>query len=268
MLNIVRPFKREKDRNGDESILVEARHVSFRYDQRETLSDIELKIIRGDFLGIIGPNGSGKSTLLRMLLGLLRPEKGEVFLWGDPVDKFRRWPLIGYVPQKAIAFNTAFPATVWEVVYAGRLGRKGLFGWKNHHDKEIVDECLEKVGMTKYAGQLIGNLSGGQQQRVFIAQALAGEPEILFLDEPTVGVDAEQQELFYSLLEDLNHNMGLTVVLVSHDIGVITERVNKLVCLNRRLFFHGEVGGFKARQTEILAKMYGHPVQMVQHHHH
>ncbi|MZP28824.1 ATP-binding cassette domain-containing protein [Heliobacterium undosum] len=252
---------------SDKNLLVEARNLSFRYGHQETLSDIQLNIYRGDFLGIIGPNGSGKSTLLRLLLGLLSPEQGQVLLWGEPLAQFRQWSRIGYVPQKATAFNAAFPATVREVVAAGRLGRKGLFGRLNSADREIIDQSLATVGMDAFADRLIGHLSGGQQQRVFIAQALAGEPEILFLDEPTVGVDAEQEEQFYGLLERLNSESAMTIVIVSHDIGAVTERVNKLVCLNRRLFFHGEVSGFKARQSEILSLLYGHPVQMIRHGH-
>ncbi|WP_268894700.1 metal ABC transporter ATP-binding protein [Heliomicrobium gestii] len=231
------------------------------------MSDIQLSIFRGDFLGIIGPNGSGKSTLLRLLLGLLTPEQGQVLLWGEPLPQFRQWGRVGYVPQKATALNDAFPATVREVVAAGRLGRKGLFGRMNSDDRAIIEQSLATVGMDGFADRLIGNLSGGQQQRVFIAQALAGEPEILFLDEPTVGVDMEQEEQFYGLLERLNRESAMTIVIVSHDIGAVTERVNKLVCLNRRLFFHGEVSGFKARQSEILSLLYGHPVQMVRHSH-
>ncbi|ABZ84971.1 abc transporter ATP-binding protein [Heliomicrobium modesticaldum Ice1] len=252
---------------SDKDLLVEARNLSFRYGHQETLSDIQLNIYRGDFLGIIGPNGSGKSTLLRLLLGLLTPEQGQVLLWGEPLAQFRQWSRIGYVPQKATAFNAAFPATVREVVAAGRLGRKGLFGRLNNADRAVIDQSLATVGMDTFADRLIGHLSGGQQQRVFIAQALAGEPEILFLDEPTVGVDAEQEEQFYSLLERLNSKSAMTIVIVSHDIGAVTERVNKLVCLNRRLFFHGEVSGFKARQSEILSLLYGHPVQMIRHGH-
>ncbi|MCW2278293.1 metal ABC transporter ATP-binding protein [Heliophilum fasciatum] len=259
---------RWRDRNKIQTEpVVELRGVSFAYDDRTVLTDIQLEIYPHDFYGIIGPNGSGKSTLLKLMLGLVTPDAGEVLLWGKPLTENTNRARVGYVPQKATAFNASFPATVAEVVATGRIGRRGLFARPNPQDREIVADCLERVGMADFAHRHIGQLSGGQQQRVFIAQALAGEPELLLLDEPTVGVDSEQQSLFYDLMTHLNHDLGLTIVMVSHDIGVVTERVNKLACVNGRLFYHGEVSLFKDRQTEILSRLYGQVVEVVYHHH-
>lgn len=243
---------------------VDLRHVSFSYDGQPVLQDVSLVVNPGDFLGIVGPNGSGKTTLLRIILGLQPPGAGEVRLFGQPLAAFRQWDRVGYVPQKAAAFNGSFPATVREVVLTGRVARRGLFRRLNREDRELARGALELVGMADYAERPIGALSGGQQQRVFIARALASQPDLLILDEPTVGVDAAAQEQFYALLRRLRRDLGLTILLVSHDIGVVTAEVSHLACLNRRLFYHGPASQFDLGR---LPDLYGHPVAMVAHGH-
>ena len=198
--------------------VVEVRHVSFAYGARDVLCDVSLDIHRGDYLGIVGPNGAGKTTLLKIMVRLLLPASGAVRLFGVDVAVFNEWGRIGYVPQKATSFDVNFPATVRDVVLMGRVGRRGPFRRLTRADRATAQEALERVEMWNARDRRIGDLSGGQQQRVFIARALATEPEILFLDEPTVGVERGITDEFYALLKTLNRQLRLTVVLVTHDV--------------------------------------------------
>jgi len=250
---------------ADPAAIAELQHVCFSYGTERVLDEVTMRVARGDFLGIIGPNGSGKTTLLRILLGLLPPESGHVRLFGTDIREFRDWHRIGYVPQKAVAFESKFPASVLEVVMSGRCGRAGLGRRFDVRDRQATLVALETVGMTAYRDRLIGRLSAGQQQRVFIARALAGAPDLLVLDEPTVGVDIDAQEQFYSLLRRLNRDLGTTLMLVSHDIGVVAAEVTQLACLNRRLVFHGPPED--AVRSGALAQMYRPESLIVSHHH-
>lgn len=234
--------------------VAELEHICFDYGGERVLDRVSLTVHRGDVLGVIGPNGSGKTTLLRILVNLLRSGCGHVRLFGHDVRSFREWHRVGYVPQKAVAFESRFPATVREVVLSGRVGRTGIARPFSEQDRTAAERSLETVGMSAHQEQMIGNLSAGQQQRVFIARALATEPELLLLDEPTVGVDVDAQEQFYSLLRRLNRERGTTIILVSHDIGVIAREVTQLACLNRTLVFHGSPE--EAVRSGALAELY------------
>lgn len=245
--------------------LIEMKNVSFAYGKTLVLKDITLNICHGDYLGVIGPNGSGKTTLLKVMLGLLKPSDGEVKLFDKPISKFKDWSKVGYVPQKAVNFDPLFPVTVWEIAAMGRYGKKGLLHGLNKKDDEIIEQALRQVEMLDYKDRLIGDLSGGQQQRVFIARALSAEPEILFLDEPTVGVDVKNQEEFYELLKKLNKEMGLTLVFVSHDIDVVTHEATKLACVNQILIYHGVPKEFI--KGDYLQKLYGENLRMILHDH-
>jgi zinc transport system ATP-binding protein len=245
--------------------VAEVEHLCYRYGDEQVLDDVNLTVHRGDFLGIIGPNGAGKTTLLRVLLGLSPACRGQVHLFGTDVREFRDWHRIGYVPQKAIAFEGRFPANVFEVVISGRCGRAGLARRFTAEDRAATDQALETVGMAAYRDRLIGHLSAGQQQRVFIARALVTEPDLLILDEPTVGVDLEAQEQFYSLLQHLNRDTGTTLILVSHDIGVVAREVTQLACLNHALVFHGS--SEEAMRSGALAELYRPASWMVAHRH-
>ncbi len=218
--------------------IIEVEGVSFSYGKNEVLSNITLQIHKGDYLGMIGPNGAGKTTLLKLMLGLLPLQSGRVILFGQDIKDFKDWHKIGYVPQKATSFDTNFPATVLEVVSMGRYGRIGLFNKVKEQDKKVVQKCLEKVGMWELRDKLIGDLSGGQQQRVFIARALVTEPEVIFLDEPTTGVDEQTQDDFYEFLKKLNHELSLTLILISHDIARITKEVMHIACIDKVLCCH------------------------------
>ncbi len=245
--------------------IIEVKNVSFFYDHDQVLKNISLIVHEGDYLGIIGPNGSGKTTLLKIILGLLKPSKGEIKLFGSSCLCANEWSKIGYVPQKAINFDPLFPATVFEVVAMGRYGRKGLFKQLNKEDREIIQTSLEQVEMGAFRDRLIGDLSSGQQQRVFIARALAGEPQVIILDEPTVGVDVKTQEQFYTLLKRLNQEFGLTLVIVSHDINAIAAEVTELACINQTLIYHGDPEEFL--KGDYAEKLYGKNVRFIHLHH-
>lgn len=234
-----------------EENIVEVKDVSFAYGDNQVLENINLKIHRGDYLGIVGGNGSGKTTLLKLILGILQPTTGEVSLFGTDIRSFRAWSKIGYVPQKVTGFDANFPATVEQVVLMGRIGQRGLFRGFNEDDRDRARQALERVGMWDDRMRHIGNLSGGQQQRVFIARALAGEPEILFLDEPTVGVEQQVRQEFYALLQKLNKDLSLTVVLITHDIESMTHQAMHIACIDKTVFFHDSVDSYFKQSHNI-----------------
>ncbi|MCS7173454.1 MAG: metal ABC transporter ATP-binding protein [Armatimonadetes bacterium] len=244
--------------------MVELHQVCVERDGERILEDVDLVVHRGDFLGIIGPNGAGKTTLLRVMLGLVSPSRGLVRLFGEDLRSFRSWHRIGYVPQRSVPYEARLPATVLEVVLSGRIGRVGLGRRFTRADREAAERALLTVGMERYRDRPVARLSAGQQQRVQIARALATEPELLILDEPTVGVDVEAQEQFYGLLHRLNGE-GVTLVLVSHDIGVVAREVTQLACLNRRLFFHGSPQ--EALRSGALERLYPAGSWLVAHRH-
>jgi zinc transport system ATP-binding protein len=224
------------DSHADEpGILIDVVNVSFAYGARLVLEDVNLPIFERDFLAIIGPNGSGKTTLLKIILGLLEPYRGAVRILGQPIAELRDRRLIGYIPQKATHFDPIFPVSVREVV-AMAVRREGL---SRRAEDLAIREALDVVGLSRHMRRRIGALSGGEQQRVFIARAIVRRPRLLFLDEPTAGVDAGTQKEFYGLLDLLNREHGMTIVLITHDIGVVDKHVTRVACLNRRLVYHG-----------------------------
>jgi zinc transport system ATP-binding protein len=243
---------------------VELEGVAVDYGPVRVLDGINLTVEPGDFLGIIGPNGSGKTTLLRVMLGLLPPTEGAVRLFGKSPAAFREWGRLGYVPQKA-TLDPSLPVTVEEVVASGLVAVLGLFQRTGKTERSRIREVLARVGMEAHARARIGALSTGQQQRVLIARALVSDPELLILDEPTGGVDPEAQTSFYALLHHLNREREVTLILVSHDIGVVAKEVTKLACLNRRLIFHGRPGDFLS--DAALTALYGPSVRVVSHDH-
>ncbi len=235
--------------------LVEIRHVYYSYGKQIALRDITFDIGEGDFLAIIGPNGSGKSTLLRIMLGLIEPDSGGVAMMGVPVDRFSRWSEVGYVPQKAIQTDILFPVTAKEVVGLGRLAGKKWPKWLSRADEAAVLQAMEEVGVAHLSHRRFGGLSGGEQQRVLIARAIVNGPRILFLDEPTTGIDTRMQDGFYRMLDSLN-TKGITIVLVTHDIGVVHRHVKQVACLNQSLVFHGTHDEFCSSE-EALALIPG-----------
>ena len=243
---------------------VELEGVGVAYGEVRVLDGINLTVEPGDFLGIIGPNGSGKTTLLRVMLGLLEPQAGSVRLFGQPPATFREWRRLGYVPQRA-ALDPSLPVTVSEVVATGLVASLGLFHRIGRRERVRVKDALARVAMEAHGRTRIGALSTGQQQRVLIARALVSDPELIILDEPTGGVDPEAQTSFYAMLHHLNREREVTLILVSHDIGVVAKEVTKLACLNRRLIFHGRPGDFLS--DAALTALYGPAVRIVSHDH-
>lgn len=243
--------------------IIEIDGVSFAYNEDLVLENVSLNIHKGDYLGLIGPNGGGKTTLIKIMLGLLTPVKGVVKMFGEDIHAFNDWSRVGYVPQKVINFDVNFPATVYEVVAMGRFGKKGLFKNLDRGDKKVIIEALKQVEMYDYRDRIIGDLSGGQQQRVFIARALAGQPEVIFLDEPMAGVDVPSQDQFYQLLKKLNHELDLTLVFISHDIEAVVNEVTEIAFVNRTLTYNDSPKKFVKGEME---KLYGDK-KFIHHHH-
>lgn len=247
--------------------IIKLENISFAYDSKTILKSINLDIQRGTFMGLVGPNGGGKTTLINIILGLLKPDSGNIFLHDEPIDQFKDWNRIGFVSQKANTFNKGFPATVYEVVAMGLTAKLGYLRFFNKRAKQQVLHAIDQVGMSEFVNRTIGDLSGGQQQRVFIARALVSEPDLLILDEPTVGIDFKNVERFYELLYRLNSEQQITLLLVTHDTGAMTDYATDVVCLNQSLHFHGRSEEYSALSTEDLSKIYGHPVQVIVHDH-
>jgi zinc transport system ATP-binding protein len=209
------------------------------------LESVDIAVEAGEFVAIAGPNGGGKTTLVRVALGLERPAAGSALLFGEPAHRFSRRATLGYLAQRA-ALGTTAPATVREVVAAGRLAAGGLLGPLRRRDRAIVAESIERVGLADRADVPLHRLSGGQQQRAFIAKALAGEPSLLVLDEPTTGVDAESQSALAALLDRLHRELNVTILYVSHEFGAVERFVERLVLVRRTIVFDGPPEGLPA----------------------
>jgi zinc transport system ATP-binding protein len=214
--------------------MIELTDVYFTYGCHPILDGISLHVQEGEVVGITGPNGAGKSTLLYVIMGLIKPQSGEVKILGVPVNKFKDWHKIGYVSQKAALFNRSYPATVLEVVLSGRAAMRGLFRFWGREDKRCAEEALERVNMLSQRNTALCELSGGQQQRVMIARALAVQPRVLIMDEPTNGVDAANLAGLARLIKKL-HEDDVTIVLVSHESEWLSSLVGKRVCLDRKI---------------------------------
>ncbi|MEK7084306.1 MAG: metal ABC transporter ATP-binding protein [Patescibacteria group bacterium] len=217
---------------------IEADNLSFSYNGSPALREVTFSIPQGDFVGLIGPNGGGKTTLLKILLGLLTPTTGTVRIFGESPRDRHAAGIIGYVPQRVATEAQFFPASVEEIVRSGRTRMVGLLDRWKKKDDDAVAHALAITDIASLRRRLISDLSGGERQRVFIARALAGNPKLLILDEPTVGVDIAAREKFAKFLDELNTKYGLTIVLVSHDIEAIARQVQHVLCLNCSLVCH------------------------------
>jgi zinc transport system ATP-binding protein len=227
-------------------LALELRDVSFGYgDGPPVLTGVDLAVKAGELLAIAGPNGGGKTTLVRLALGLERADGGEVFLFGEPAGRFSRRETLGYLAQRS-QLQLDAPTTVEEVVTAGRLVAGGLLGPLKRRDRELVDEAIERVGLTAVRKRPLSRLSGGQQQRAFIAKALAGSPSLLVLDEPTTGVDVESQEALAELLHRLHSELSVTILYVSHEFGAVERYVERLVLVRGGIVYDGPPGQLPA----------------------
>lgn len=214
--------------------IFDIKNLSFVVKGQTILSNISLEIFRSEYIAIIGPNGGGKTTLIRMLLGLEKPTSGEVKIYGKKLSNFKEWHKIGYVPQRASHVDASFPATVLDIIKMGRTSQRSMFGAFSELDNQLVNDAMLKMDIVDLKDKMIGTLSGGQRQRAMIARALASKPEILILDEPNTGVDAVSQKKFYALLRELNKEEGITIVFITHDIGVIADDIARLFTINQK----------------------------------
>ncbi len=236
---------------------VELEGVWFSYDGAPVLESADLSVETGELICIIGPNGGGKTTLLKLILGLLKPDKGTVRVFGKGAVSARR--RIGYSPQY-VHHDPQFPVTVMDVVLMGRLERRRA-GPYSREDRRAASEALDEVGIGGLSGRLFNSLSGGQRQRLLVARALAARPDMLLLDEPTANVDVVAEERFYELIERLNERM--TIIMVSHDLGLVSRIVDRVVCVSRCLKVHPT----SQIDAELIRDMYGSDFCMVRHDH-
>lgn len=241
-----------------ENSIISVKDVCFSYLGPMVLEHINLEVRCGEFLGLVGPNGGGKSTLLKIILGLLKPLSGQVSVLGLPPERGRA--AIGYVPQHTV-FADDFPISVESAVLQGRLGKTRAIGGYRREDRAMARRAMEQVEILEFSSRPLAALSGGQRQRVLIARALAVEPEILILDEPTAHVDLRLEESFFRLLKQLNKQM--TIMVVSHDIGFISHYVNRVACLNQTLMCHETA----AVSGEVIEQLYGAGVRLIDHTH-
>jgi zinc transport system ATP-binding protein len=235
---------------------IEVRDVTVFRDELLVLDSVSLTVNRGEFTAVVGPNGSGKTTLVRTILGLIEPDRGSIRVFGRPVSQLgERRSKIGYVPQ-IFDIDMTFPITVFETALMGTYGRIGVGRRPSESDRAAA------MGALDLAQRPIARLSGGQRQRAFIARALANDPDLLVLDEPTTGVDVTTTGSLYSLLRELKGE-GVTIVLVSHDIGVVADYIDTVACLNTALVAHCRPD--EAVCTQALTEMYGCHVAFLHH---
>lgn len=248
------------------SIVLTVQDLCCFHGEVEALAGISFDVAAGDYLGIVGPNGSGKSTLVRALLGLTPCRRGQVNLFGRPQTDFDAWQRIGYLPQNMGPLNQSFPATVAEVVQLGLLAGKRLPRSINRQDRQHADETLELLGIAHLKRRMIGELSGGQQQRVMLARALVNRPELLVMDEPTAALDPEIRDRFYELVGQMNRKQGVTVLLVTHDTGVIGSHASRMLYLDKKLLFCGSFDDF-CHSPEMAAFFGEHSQHLICHRH-
>lgn len=218
--------------------IIEVKNLFFSYEHHLILEDINLKVEKGDFLALIGPNGGGKTTLVRCILGFLEPIKGKIFLWGKEIKNFKDWFKIGYVPQRAgDLVDSLTPLSVKDFLLMP-------FKWyKKNLSKDLNIDLIEKFGIKNLLDKKLGELSYGQLQRAYIVRALILDPELLILDEPSVGLDFFTQEVFYETLAEF-HKKGLTIILITHETWLLTKWIDKVACINQKLYFHGDHESF------------------------
>lgn len=246
--------------------IFDVKNLNFNVKGQKILSNVSFEIFDSQYIGIIGPNGGGKTTLIRLLLGLEKATSGTIKVYGKDISKFSDWGKIGYVPQRASHVDKNFPATVQDIVNMGRASKKSFFSVLNNEDKEIVKDAMIKMDVYSIKDKMIGRLSGGQRQRVMIARALASKPKILILDEPNTGVDVVSQKRFYTLLEKLNKEEKITIVFITHDVGVIVDSINRLFTVNQRIVVCNNPKD--AVSCDNMSELYGVDAHLLYNHKH
>jgi zinc transport system ATP-binding protein len=250
---------------SDVKAVIEVKDLTVERANTEVVKDANLKVNKGDYVGIVGPNGGGKTTLLLSMLGALPATKGSIKIFGKDIKNFSEWDRIAYVSQDAIKFDSQFPLSVRELVSLGLANSHNLGRSLKADDWRAVDEVLEFMDMMKIKDKRIGQLSGGQKQRLFVAKALVRKPDVIFLDEPIAGVDPMTQEKFYRKLSDLNTKKGITILIVSHDLSAVFCRMSKVICVNKEV--HTDEVSEDFIPDELLRKTYGDHFHFVFHKH-
>jgi len=229
---------------NDPNPVLSVKNMSFGYDAAQVLSDVSFDVQKGDYVGLAGPNGAGKTTLIKAILGIICGYTGRAELFGRDMRGFDAWSRVGYLPQRVNAFNPLFPATVKEVVGLGLLSKKSFPKKFVKEDGIKILETLDLMGISDLGDKLVGELSGGQQQRVFLARALAPDPELLIMDEPSTALDPVSREGFYDIIKKLNVEKGITSILITHDTAQIGRYANKLLYLDKKVIFYGPFADF------------------------
>jgi len=224
--------------------IISVKNLFVSYELTKVLENISFEITKGDFVGLVGPNGGGKTTLARTILGLLTAQSGKILLFDHEISTFHDFQKIGYLPQKHTGINPLFPATVEEVILLGILSTKKWPKKINQDDWRKVDTLFTSLDIVSLKGKLISELSGGQQQKVLLARALASDPELLILDEPSTALDPKSREQFFAYLKNLNTQRKTTIILITHDTGYIGKYANKLLYIDRKLVFFGKIEDF------------------------
>lgn len=246
--------------------IFDVKNLNYSVRGQNILSSISLEIFNGEYVAIIGPNGGGKTTLIRLLLGLETPTDGKIKLYGKKIKNFKEWHKIGYVPQRASLVDENFPATVEDIVNMGRVSKRSFFRGMSQEDKNAVEDAMIKMDVLNLKDKMVGTLSGGQRQRVMIARALASNPEILILDEPNTGVDMVSQKNFYALLGKLNKEEKITIVFITHDIGVIADDIGRLFTINQKATICNNPK--ETLSCEDMSTLYGIEAHLIHNHRH
>ena len=246
--------------------IFDVKNLNFSVRGQKILSNISLEIFNGEYVAIIGPNGGGKTTLIRLLLGLDKPTDGKIKLYGKKIKNFKEWHKICYVPQRASLVDENFPATVEDIVKMGRTSKLSFFKGMSEEDKNAVKDAMIKMDVLDLKDKMVGTLSGGQRQRVMIARALASSPEILILDEPNTGVDMVSQKRFYALLAKLNKDENITIVFITHDIGVIADDIGRLFTINQKATICNNPK--ETLSCEDMSELYGIEAHLIHNHKH
>ncbi|SFV49872.1 Zinc ABC transporter, ATP-binding protein ZnuC [hydrothermal vent metagenome] len=244
--------------------IIDVRRLEYHIGDQAILKDINFEINQGEYVALLGPNGGGKSTLVKLILGLIKPSSGEIEIFEKPQREFREWYKIGYVPQNVSLFDNNFPLSVYETVSLGLSSQKPWFGMLNTQDREAIEEAMSSASISDLRDRNLSDLSGGQRQRVMIARALVSQPEVLILDEPSTGVDITTQHKFYQFLKKLNIEKSLTIVFVTHDLGVIADDVTHVLAVNQNLLFAGTAK--EMLSCEAVSEVYGTKAHLVHHH--
>ena len=246
--------------------IFDVKNLEFVVRGQSILSHISFEIYNGEYIAIIGPNGGGKTTLIRLLLGLEEATSGEIRIFGKKIKAFKEWSKIGYVPQRASLVDENFPATVEDIVKMGRVAKRGFFAGITKEDKEKVIDAMVKMDIVHLKDKMVGTLSGGQRQRVMIARALASSPRILILDEPNTGVDIQSQQRFYALLKKLNKEENITILFITHDIGVIADDIGRLFTINTKATICNDPK--KMLSCDDMSELYGIEAHLLHNHKH